>query len=215
MSVEVVQKVAAVTLIAGSLGGGYFALTGGSSGTLKGMHLAQKRQLVTDWDSIEAEYNKDDNSETIDGITKKGKKVKENIKQWCETKGSTYYLGSTDNTYRLYAVWCLQEVTLDAELTRQGFRWDTGYWGKKLKKYTDGAQSFIKDGGKAVAAKDLTEKHIEDWCNKNKGERYKYQGDTNEYQVRGYCYWTDEELAEAKKPEPDPKSSPSPPGSSD
>ncbi|OAL09837.1 hypothetical protein A6V39_05260 [Candidatus Mycoplasma haematobovis] len=208
MSPEFVQKLISITVITGGLGGGYYALTGGGTGTLSKMHLATGRQLITDWTVLEAKYNLQDNQDIIDEIPKNSKKFNEKIKKWCESKGSTYFLDATDKTYRSYAVWCVTEVSLDKELKRLGFKWDDNHWDKKAKKYNESNQTFMKQAPKGGKITPLNESEIRAWCESNKDGRYKYPGDEAEHRMRTYCYWTEEDLTATNNPESAPETPP-------
>ncbi|OAL09899.1 hypothetical protein A6V39_03240 [Candidatus Mycoplasma haematobovis] len=200
MSVEVVQKVAAVTIIAGGIGGGYFALTGGSSGTLSGMSLASGRDLIKDWDTIESNYKNEKNTNLIEGIPKEASKLQDKIKKWCETKGNTYYLGPTDKTYRSYMLWCLKEIDLDTALIRQGLEWKDEGWDKKFEKNKTALQTLLNKGTNPKQEPADANK-LRSWCEENKKGRYKYLGDDAEHKVRSYCYWSKEEWELANKPQ--------------
>ncbi|OAL09817.1 hypothetical protein A6V39_05160 [Candidatus Mycoplasma haematobovis] len=204
MSVETIQKIAAVTIVAGGLGGGYYALTGGTTGTLSGMHFALDRELIENWEEVASKYKEKDQKDLIEGIKQTSSKLASDIQKWCLGKGSTYFLGETDQTYKSYSIWCLKEANIQAVLEKKGFKWDDSKWDKKLDKYKQFQQNFITQlpENKPIPLDNLRPENISKWCEDNRIQRYRYQGDQTEYRVRAFCYWTDEEILEANKPQP-------------
>ncbi|OAL09810.1 hypothetical protein A6V39_05125 [Candidatus Mycoplasma haematobovis] len=200
MFVELAQKAIGGTVVIGGLGGGYYALTGGTSATLYGMHSSIGRQLNKRWDLIAEEYRGEKNNNLIAGIKKTSVTLEKDLEEWCDNKGSDYFLGATDSTYRSYSFWCLLHADIKDVLIGQGFKIVNEKWDKKLKKYKNSSEQFIKDQyGKVKDKEELDKFDIAQWCHVNGMERYRWQGEELTHKVREFCFWTDEEIAEDNK----------------